>query len=193
MDAGRGGGFRQVNVRGGASMFNIQIIIATVVAVGAFGFGLFTGYKIEAGKVAKLEGELHHIEDTAKAANDKLVATQTAMDAKLAEQTAAYQRDVEKLEQDEAAKHISLQQAIAGKDQRIAAIEAQRKELAAKLTAAQDRLNKAATPEEKEKAKADLDILTNTGVALELKESGEKCMDAPIPKEVIDSLNKVSS
>jgi chromosome segregation ATPase len=173
-------------------MFNVNLILGSVAALVVFGLGLGAGYKWESGRVAELEKQLSLIEMTAKNAEAKLKRSQQDIDAKLAEKDAEYKQKMDALQQSADAKHKQLEEAIAGKDQRIADLKNQMGPLNANLKALREQ-QKNAPASDQATLQSKIDQLVEERKALKQQTRGENCVTIPVPKQYINALNGVKS
>lgn len=173
-------------------MYNIRLIIGAVAAAVVFALGAAAGYRWQAGKVEALKSEINTIQLTAKAAEQKLQSTQQGLDAKLAEKDTEYKHKMDALAQEEADKRQALQTAVAEGTKREAALKTQMGSLNATLREARAQ-QRSAPPDQQDALQAQIDQLQEERKALKQQFRGEKCLELPVPRPIIDALNGVKS
>jgi len=173
-------------------MFNLNLIIGAVVAAAVFGVGMFSGYKIEAAKVERLETELKRQEDVSKKATASLASAQQEIDQKLAQKDVEFKQKMDALQQDADAKRKNLEIAMAESSKRMGEMKNSMGALNAKLKEAREQLKNAA-PGDQAALQSQIDILEAERKDLKSEFRGEACKDFPVPKQIIDALNGVKS
>jgi chromosome segregation ATPase len=168
-------------------MLDLKLIIGAVVTAAVFGFGLATGWHFGSRKVASLESQIKDFENAGREAQAQLKKTQDDLNAKMAQQANDYKTQADKLQQEAATRQSELQVALAGKDKRIADIEAKRKALNADLAAAQEQL-KNATPDQRANVEKKIQDIAQAQVSLTGQETSESCLAARVPVDVLKKL-----
>jgi chromosome segregation ATPase len=163
----------------------LRMIVAAVVAVVMLG----AGYSFGARKVGALEAEIKAIKGEGDTEEARRKRAQEAIDKALKQAGAEHARQMEQLKAEGDRKAKELDAALAGKNGRIADLQAQvsvNKAREAKLTADMAK----AAPDERKQMQDEIDRLRKENVILVKKADANECLALAVPDAVIGPLVK---
>lgn len=164
---------------------NIKLIVGTAVAMLMLG----TGYAVGSRQVGELKAELKAIKAEGDSEEARRKRAQSEIDKALAEVKTEHARQMEQLKAEGERKAKELDAALAGKDSRIADLQAQmsvNKAREAKLTTDLAK----ASPAERAKLQEQIDALRRENVVLVKKADANECLALAVPDAVIGPLVK---
>ena len=164
---------------------DLKVILATVVAIAMLG----VGYKVGARKVDALETELKAIKSEGDSEETRRKKAQAEIDKALADVKTEHARQMEQLKAEGERKAKELDAALAGRDSRIADLQAQmsvNKAREAKLTGD---LGKA-PPAERAKLQEQINALRAENAVLVKKADANECLALAVPDAIIGPLVK---
>jgi hypothetical protein len=164
----------------------LRLIVATAVAVLMLG----AGYAVGARQVSGLKAEIKAIKGEGDSEEARRKKTQEGIDKALKEAGAEHARQMELLKAEGDRKAKELGAALAGRDGRIAALQAQvsaNKAREAKLVAD---MAAAASPAERKRLQDQIEALRAESVVLIKKADANECLALAVPEVVIGPLVK---